>query len=440
MTPEATDVLTSAGSSMPSGAAVIALSGGADSAVAAWAVVQLHGPDAVRAVHVHHGLPASDTLATAAGDVAAALGLSLATVTVEVPSGASQEGQARSVRIAALEAAATADEWIVTGHHGDDAVETVIGNLLRGAGASGLSGMAIRRGRWVRPLLGVSRSQIRLVAAQLKLPFVDDPTNDDRRHRRNVIRHDVVPLLDAQFPGHDLRAAVGRSAAALARDDAVLNEAAAVAPIRIDGDAVVVPAALISTAAPAVAGRIVRRALRLAHPPYAGSSSDVDEVCAVASGPSTRTGLTGGWFVEREGAMVAIYANEPDAPAPVTIAIGHSAVCGDVVFASRLVASPSGPGPIGRWRVRLGGGAIGAEMQIRAAQPGERIDLGGGSKLVRDAMSEAGIPRRLRAAWPVVAAHGTIAWLTGARLAAWARPEAAGGALIELSARRGTTS
>ncbi len=440
MTPEATNLLTSVGDFMPPGAAVVALSGGADSAVAAWALVQLHGPDAVRAVHVHHGLADSDTLAAAAGDVAAALGLGLAVVTVEVPAGTSQEGQARAVRMAALEASATADEWIVTGHHGDDAVETVIGNLLRGAGASGLSGMAIRRGRWVRPLLGVARSQVRLVAAQLELPFVDDPANDDRRHRRNVIRHDVIPLLDAQFPGHDLRAAVGRSAATLARDDALLNEAAAAAPIRIDGHAVLVPAALISTAAPAVAARIVRRALRLAHPPYAGSAADVDEVCAIVTGPGTRTVLTGGWFVEREGAMVAIYANEPDAPDPVTIAIGESAVCGDVVFESRLLASPSGPRPIGRWRVRLGGDAIGAEMQLRAAQPGERIDLGGGSKLVRDAMAEAGIPRRLRAAWPVVAAHGTIAWLTGARIAAWARPEAAGGALIELSARRGTTS
>jgi tRNA(Ile)-lysidine synthase len=425
---------------MPPGSAVVALSGGADSAVAAWALVQLHGPDAVRAVHVHHGFADSDTLAAAARDVAAALGVSLAIVTVDVPAGASQEGQARAVRLAALESSTAADEWLVTGHHGDDAVETVIGNLLRGAGASGLSGMASRRGRWVRPLLGVARSQVRLVAAQLELPFVDDPANDDRRHRRNVIRHDVVPLLDAQFPGHDLRAAVGRSAAALASDDAVLDEAAAVVPIHIDGDAVLVPAALISTAAPAVAARIVRRALRVAHPPYPGSSADVAGVRAVACGSSTRTGLTGGWFAEREGAMVAIYANEPDAPDPVTVAIGESAVCGDVVFESRLVAPPSGPRPIGRWRVRLGGNAIGAEMQIRVAQRGERIDLGGGSKLVRDAMAEVGIPRRLRAAWPVVAAHGRIAWLTGARIAAWARPEVAGGALIELSARRGTTS
>ena len=269
---------------------------------------------------------------------------------------------------------------------------------------------------------------------------MDDPGNDNRRHRRNVIRLDVLPMLDAQFPGHDLRAAVGRSAAALARDDTALNQAGAAAPIRVEGETVLVPAATISTAAPAVAARIVRRALRLAHPPYAGSSADVDEVCAVAAGESTRSGLAGGWFAEREGAMVAIYAHEPEAPDPVTLVIGEQVRYGDITFVSRLMAQTVGPRPIGRWRVRLGGDAVGTELRIRSAEPGERVDLGAGSKLVRDAMAEAGIPRRLRAAWPVVSAHGTIAWLTGARLAAWARPEAAGGALIELSARRGTTS
>jgi len=440
VTPEAADVLNTVAGVMPSGAAVIALSGGADSAVVAWGLAQLLGPDLVRAVHVHHGLPASDALSTAAGDVAASLGLDLSVVSVEVPPGASQEGQARRVRLGALEAAATSGEWIVTGHHADDAVETVIGNLLRGAGAAGLSGMATRRGRWVRPLLGMGRHKVRLVATQLSLPFLDDPENDERRHRRNVIRHDVLPYLEVQFPGHDLRAAVGRSAAALARDDAELNEAAALAPIHPDAGAVVVPAATISTAAPAVAARIVRRALRRAHPPYAGSSADVDEVNAVASGERTRAGLTGGWFVEREGAMVAIYSDEPEAPDPVALTFGERAQWGEFAFVARLMGEPSGPSPIGRWRVRLSRDAVGPELQLRAAVPGERIDLGAGSKLVRDAMAEAGIPRRLRAAWPVVAAHGTIVWLTGARSAAWARFGPAGGALIELSATRGTTS
>ena len=138
--------------------------------------------------------------------------------------------------------------------------------------------------------------------------------------------------------------------------------------------------------------------------------------------------------------MVAIYLDDPVVPAPATLVIGEQVRFGAITFGSRLVAPPVGPRPIGRWRVRLGGDAVGPELQIRSAEPGERVDLGGGSKLVRDAMAEAGIPRRLRAAWPVVAAHGTIAWLTGARLAAWARPEVAGGALIELSARRGATS
>ena len=77
---------------------------------------------------------------------------------------------------------------------------------------------------------------------------------------------------------------------------------------------------------------------------------------------------------------------------------------------------------------------------MRAAAPGEKIDLGGGSKLARGAMAEAGVPRRLRAAWPVVAAPARIAWLVGARTAAWARPDLSPvSTMVELSATKGTT-
>jgi tRNA(Ile)-lysidine synthetase-like protein len=60
---------------------------------------------------------------------------------------------------------------------------------------------------------------------------------------------------------------------------------------------------------------------------------------------------------------------------------------------------------------------------VRAAEKGERLEIEGGSKLVRDAMSETGIPRRLRSEWPVVARDGRIAWIAGSRLAPWAKAD-----------------
>jgi tRNA(Ile)-lysidine synthase len=441
MTSGAADLVGVVAAAMPTGSAVVALSGGADSAVVAWALTQIEGRGPVRAVHVHHGMPDADNLATAAERVAAVLDLRLTRVSVEIPAGPSLEGQARLARLQALEAEAASDEWIVTGHHADDAIETVIGNLMRGAGATGLSGMQTRRDRWVRPLLPIPRFDVRRAAAELDLPYVDDPANEERRHRRNIIRLDVVPLLEERLPGHDLRAAVARSAAALARDDAALNSAAgSMALIRGDG-AILAPAAVISTADPAVAARMARRALRLARPPYAGSSADVDAVVAVAAGDHLRQGLTGGWFVEREGAMVAIYRTEPEATSSaVPLAVGGRADFAGFGVLAEVVESPAGYRPIGRWRVRLSRGAIGSELVVRVAEPGERIDLGGGSKAVRDAMGEAGVPRRLRAAWPVVAAPARIAWLVGVRTAAWARPGSAkASAMVELSATKGTT-
>lgn len=438
-TVDATGIVAAVEATVPPGAAIVALSGGADSAVVAWALRQGRGRD-VRAVHVHHGLPASDALAAAAKQVAAAVGLPLITIAVEIPSGPSQEGQARTARLQALEADGGAGEWIVTGHHADDVVETVIGNLMRGAGATGLSGMQARRGRWVRPLLAIPRAAVRRLADDLALPYADDPANLDRRHRRNVIRHDVIPVLEDRLPGHDVRAAVARSAAALAADDAVLEAKAATLPLRISDGAVVVPAAVLATADAAVAARMARRALRRARPPHAGSAADVDAVVAVAAGTRRRVALAAGWYAEREGPLVALYRTEPVGPSG-SVPLEPDATVGFGDFEISLQADPpSRYRPVGRWRVLLSQDAIGSHLVVRVVEPGERIDLGGGSKLVRDAMAEAGIPRRLRAAWPVVAAPARIAWLVGARTAAWARADAAAtGNRVELSATKGTT-
>ncbi|NNF70016.1 MAG: tRNA(Ile)-lysidine synthetase, partial [Acidimicrobiia bacterium] len=96
----------------PIGPALIALSGGADSAVAAWVAVELGHP--VRAIHIHHGLPDSSAMELAAKAVAAELGIDLEVVNVEVPDGPSPEAQARAVRRAAIEASAAESEWLVT--------------------------------------------------------------------------------------------------------------------------------------------------------------------------------------------------------------------------------------------------------------------------------------------------------------------------------------
>ena len=139
---------------LPDAQLVVALSGGADSAVLAACLATLDRP--VRAVTIDHGLAASASLVAAAREIAAAVDLAHVVIVVEAVAG---EGPLREVRLAALEQAAGPDEVIVTGHTADDQAETVLGNLLRGAGSAGLSGIPGRRDRWARPMLSVTRAE-----------------------------------------------------------------------------------------------------------------------------------------------------------------------------------------------------------------------------------------------------------------------------------------
>lgn len=85
--------------------------------------------------------------------------------------------------------------YIVTAHHKNDFAETVLGNLIRGAGLAGLSGFAEKQGNILRPLIAVAKDELVAFAKGNNVPFNEDASNDDMRFRRNVIRHSVMPLL-----------------------------------------------------------------------------------------------------------------------------------------------------------------------------------------------------------------------------------------------------
>lgn len=405
---------------VPSGRCAVAVSGGADSALAAWLAVEANAAGDVVAIHVHHGQPASDDLAGAARAVADSLGIDLRRVDIEVPAGASFEGRAREVRLSSIERLADDVDWIITGHHADDSAETTLANMFRGAGATGLAGIAPVRDKWVRPLLPFRRRDLRSAAEELGLPFADDPSNEDPGHRRNVMRREVLPWLEERLE-LPVAAVIGRSARLLAADDMELQRAADSVSISVGYGAVSVPAVVLTVLPPAVATRVVRRLVRTAHPPYAGTAADVESVLEVASGGPPRM-LSGSLHVEREGPMVTVFEREPAPLDPRPIQLGSST---DARWwrLSACVNTGRLPPLIGRTRVAASVPALEGELIVRSAATGERIDLGGGSKAVREAMREGGIPRRLRSAWPILAVDGKIAWVAGARLADWARPQ-----------------
>lgn len=262
----------------PAGAAAVAaVSGGADSlALLALAV------DAglrVTAVHVDHGLrPGSAAEAAVVRDVAASLGAAFRSERVDVAPGPNLEARARAARRAVLPAGA------MTGHTADDQAETVVLNLMRGAG---LDGMAAMRPGSTKPILALRRAETRALCAERGFVPVVDPSNADPRHRRNRVRHEVLPLLDA-VADRDVAAVLAAAAAHIADDIALLGCLADhVDPT--DGRA-------LAESPPPLARRAVRRWLTAEHPPDAAT---VERVLAVARGEIRATDVGGGRRVGR---------------------------------------------------------------------------------------------------------------------------------------------
>lgn len=412
------------------GPLVVALSGGADSAVVAWACSQTRPSGSVRAVYVDHGWEASGLLENAARAIADHLGLELEVVRIDIATGPSREGMARDARLEAL-ADAAGDARVVTGHHADDAAETVLVNILRGAGVTGLAGIPAAREPFLRPLLPYRRTELRALAEHLELPFIDDPSNQDLTLLRNRIRHELLPELSRRFD-RDVAPVMVRTASNLAAVDALLEEITPQVRIVADDGAILVATAPLTTAPRALAGRLARIVLRRANPPYAGTNREVEAVLGVAAGEMPRADLSAGFIVEREGPFVAIYqTGERPAPEPVALEIPGVSRFGAHLIAAKP-ASGGNKGHMSHDRVRI---AIPGDLVVRSAQPGDRIELTSGTKKLSDAMSEAGIPLRKRLAWPVVTSRARIAWVAGVRVASWARDDGPENMWVELERR-----
>lgn len=113
---------------------------------------------------------------------------------------------------------------VALGHHTDDQAETVLLQLVRGAGSKGLGGMRYRRGPYVRPLLGSRRSEILAWAQWRGIEWRDDPSNRTLRFHRNRLRHQVLPLLEEMRPGCTV--AIARAAESLALESDLVEQLA----------------------------------------------------------------------------------------------------------------------------------------------------------------------------------------------------------------------
>ena len=236
-----------------------AVSGGADSV--ALMILTCVNDCAVTAWHVDHGLrTGSHGEASLVAALAAALGATFVSRSVQVADGPNLEARARDARFAALPAG------VFTGHTADDQAETVLINLIRGAGLRGMSAM---RSTATKPLLGLRRSETRQLCSALDIAVIEDPMNDDPRFQRTRIRHELLPLLDS-IAERDVAAILARQADVMGDDDAFLDELASV----IDPT----DARALAAAPAPLARRALRRWLSDPYPPDVATIERILEV------------------------------------------------------------------------------------------------------------------------------------------------------------------
>jgi tRNA(Ile)-lysidine synthase len=264
----------------PAGSAVTcAVSGGADSL--ALLVLAVGADLRVTVVHVDHGLrPGGGDEATRVAEAARRFGARFRAQQVELAPGPNLEARARAARYGVLPAA------VLTGHTADDQAETVLLNVVRGAALDGLAGF--RPGH--RPLRDLRRAETHRLCQIVGLEPVVDASNHDPRFRRNRVRHELLPLLEA-IAERDVVPVLARQAE-LIRSDVTVLEALASEVDPTDVRA-------LAAAPEAIARRAIRGWLRRGAEQHPPSAASVDRVLVVVRGDAAACQIEGGRSVRR---------------------------------------------------------------------------------------------------------------------------------------------
>jgi tRNA(Ile)-lysidine synthase len=385
----------------------VALSGGLDSSVLLHAMAEIArtAGTALRALHVNHGLqPDAQRWPAACRALCAATGTPLEVIELdfEVPAGASLEAAAREARYAALADALAPGEWLLTAHHRDDQLETVLIQLLRGAGVAGLAAMPARAafaGGWhARPLLDVERASLAEYAARHGIAWVADPMNASLRFDRGWLRARVLPAIRERWPAG--AATVARSAAHIAEAERLLADLAAA-----DARGALDERRLSLTALARLSRERQLNLLRwwlrregLRAPPASRLSEGLRAFHAARSDSAP--------LLRWEGGEVRRYRGRLYVMRPIAERAGKGPVDD-----SGFMPLGQGLGRFGLVAGRAGGLPEGADWTIRFRQGGEtlRPQAGRPRKRLKDLCQEAGIVPWMRDRLPLVFAGDRLA-------------------------------
>jgi len=445
---------------LPRGARVlVALSGGPDSVALLHILrtLEQRGELVVAAAaHFNHQLRGAEADADEVfcRDLAAATGVPFIAGRADVAARAREHGRsledaARQSRYEFLEEAAESigAAAIAVGHSLDDQAETFLLRLIRGAGPAGLAGIRPRAGRVIRPLLDISRVELRHYAAEHGLGFREDSSNADVHIPRNRVRVELVPFLARFSPA--ISSTLAREAALAREDDEFLDrlaiESAGSIVLQESGD-VTVDVAGLTALPPALASRVTRKALAAAAPGRFIGFQHIDDLLELARGGAEGAALAlPGVTAVRRGSRI-VFGSSPDRPFsnsfrfPLSIP-GEVAVPGWALSAAWLEEPGEVSPPPARGNAAVVAAApLRGPLAVRSRRPGDTfkpLGMRGRGRKLQDFLVDRKIARADRDSLPlVVDRDDRIVWVVGQSVAEDFRVTAPEQGVILLKARR----
>jgi len=393
---------------------LVMVSGGGDS-VALLDIAHRLGAS-VTALHVNYGLrEGADADEALVRQLCAERNVPLTAERISLPGEGNLQELAREARYSLAEQRADGD--YAAAHTASDQAETVLYRLAVSPGSRALHGMAPRRGRLVRPLLEVTRDEVRDYLRSRGLEWREDPSNADRRFARARVRHDVLDALRELSPAAERTIA---ETARQLRDEAEVLDAAvadALEELGAGAAASAVGSGGPGAGAPGLAAPALSLDALREHPPalqrlilrsLAGralSREELTRLLAVGNQGSTSLDLGGGLRAVAEyGTLRFTRAADAEPPAPVELTVPGRAHFGDWEVEARL----EGPGDVSVTD-------LAPAVTVRAWRDGDRMRPAGvgGSKSLQDLFTDRKVPRALRRTLPVVESDGEIVWVAG---------------------------
>jgi tRNA(Ile)-lysidine synthase len=376
---------------------LVLVSGGGDSVCLLDVALRLGA--AVSALHVNYGLrEGADEDERFVRELCAGLGVPLTVERVALGEGGNLQERARDARYALAERLAVRD--YAAAHTATDQAETVLYRLAVSPGSRALWGMAPRRGRLVRPLLGVTRDEVREYLRERGLSWREDPSNADRRFARARVRHDLLDALRTIGPAAERT--IAETARQLREEGEVLEAAVSDALDRLGGGPAVSASELIREP-PAVRRLLLRRLAEATGGELA--AGDVERILALGGRGSKSLDISGGIRVVVEyGTLRFTRPTEAAVPDPIALPVP-----GRVRFGEWDVAATQGTAG----DVSVSG--VEVPLTVRAWREGDRMRPSGlgGTKTLQDLFTDRKVPRALRHTLPVVVTRDEIVWVAG---------------------------